>query len=244
MAGGAPHPGPSHAGPPHLGSPHGGQGQSNGNIIALLSLNILLLAFFILLNSLSTFEEERRDAVMDSVRQAFQGLVPADRNLQDSPAAADLFEGAAEAADSLNQLFGDDLPLVERRDAAGRWTLQADLPVADLFADDGAALSPDGAETLRLIAGVMADPRFAGAGYQIDVLYGLAGSASGIEGNRAAMARAGVLVRELAGEDIPAERLSAGLLPALPGRVRFHFTIGMDASAPDDIDRDGGGNEP
>lgn len=239
MAGGAPHPGSPHAGPPYAG-----QGQSSGNIIALLSLNILLLAFFILLNSLSTFEEERRDAVMDSVRQAFQGLVPADRNLQDNPAAADLFEGAAEAADSLNQLFGDDLPLVESRDAAGRWTLQADLPVADLFADDGAALSPDGAETLRLIAGVMADPRFAGAGYQVDVLYGLAGGDSGLAGNRAAMARAGALVRELAGEDIPAARLSAGLLPALPGRVRFHFTIQLDVPASEDTGAAGGRNEP
>ncbi|GAB4371029.1 MAG: hypothetical protein Kow00114_31650 [Kiloniellaceae bacterium] len=215
------------------GAPDSSKGQSNGNIIALLSLNILLLAFFILLNSLSTFEEKRRDAVMDSVREAFQGLVPADRNVQTSPAAADLFEGATEAIDSLNQLFGDELPLVESRDAAGRWTLQVDLPVDDLFADDSDALRPDGAETLRLIASVMDDPRFARPGYQVDVLYGLGGTLSGIDGNRAAMARAGVLVRELAREGLPAERLSAGLLPALPGQVRFHFTIQLDAPAPE-----------
>jgi len=70
------------------GTPRSGMGQGNGNIIALLSLNILLLAFFILLNSLSSFEEERRDAVMDSVRQAFQGLVRVERNALASPAPA------------------------------------------------------------------------------------------------------------------------------------------------------------
>ncbi|WP_340118631.1 flagellar motor protein MotB [Pelagibius sp. 7325] len=211
------------------GIPRSGTGQSNGNIIALLSLNILLLAFFILLNSLSSFEEERRDAVMDSVRQAFQGLVPADRNVQATPAAADIFEGAQEAVDSLSQLFGDGLPLVESRDAAGRWILQVDMPVADLFADDSNDLLPDGAETLRLIASVMADPRFARAGFEVDVFYGLRGSASGVDGNREAMARAGALVRALEREGMPPASLSAGLLPAFPGQVRFHFTIQVDA---------------
>ncbi|MEQ9609587.1 MAG: flagellar motor protein MotB [Kiloniellaceae bacterium] len=211
------------------GTPRSGTGQNNGNIIALLSLNILLLAFFILLNSLSSFEEERRDAVMDSVRQAFQGLVPADRNVRASPAAADIFEGAQEAVDSLSQLFGDGLPLVESRDAAGRLILQVDMQAGDLFADDGNDLLPDGAETLRLIASVMADPRFARAGYQVDVFYGLRGSASGVDGNRAAMARAGALVRALESEGMPAASLSAGLLPAFPGQVRFHFTIQLDA---------------
>src|SRR3546814_4555131 len=53
--------------------------QSNSHIVALLSLKILLLAFFILLNALATFQEERSSAVVDSVRDAFQGLLPVGR---------------------------------------------------------------------------------------------------------------------------------------------------------------------
>ena len=44
--------------------------------------------FFILLNALSSFEEERRAAVVDSVREAFQGLVPAEYSTSPAPAGA------------------------------------------------------------------------------------------------------------------------------------------------------------
>ncbi|MGD1876904.1 MAG: flagellar motor protein MotB [Kiloniellaceae bacterium] len=198
----------------------------------MLSLNILLLAFFILLNSMASFEEERRDAVVDSVREAFQGLVPADRNLTADPAALDIFEGADDVIDSLNQLFGDNLPLVESQDAAGNRVIKVDMPAGDLFAAQGDALRPDGAETLRLIGAVLDDPRFISPGYQVDVLYGLPGKASGIEGNRPALMRAGTVVRELVRQGLPPARLSAGLLPELPDQVRILFTIRLEAPPP------------
>ncbi|MGF1631446.1 MAG: flagellar motor protein MotB [Kiloniellaceae bacterium] len=209
-----------------------GQRQSNSNIIALLSLKILLLAFFILLNALSSFEEERRTAVVESVRQAFQGLLPAERNVRADPAASDIFEGSESIIDSLNQLFGDNLPLVERQDSSAARTLQVDLPLSELFADQGDDLQPEGAETLRLIAGVLTDPRFARQNYRVDVLYGLEGRSSGIEGNRTALLRAGALVRDLEQQGLPSARLSAGLLPGFPGQVRFHFTIEAEPPAP------------
>jgi hypothetical protein len=207
-----------------------GQRQSNSNIVALLSLKILLLAFFILLNSLSTFEEERRSAVVDSVRDAFQGLLPAEHSVRSTPAADDIFEGAETLVNSLNQLFTDNLPLVESQDSSGARTLIADLTVAELFAE-GSELQPDGAETLRLIAGVLTDPRFARQGYRVDVLYGLDGRASGIEGNRTALTRAGRLVRELQRLGLAPPHLSAGMLPDFPGKVRFHFTIEIEPPA-------------
>jgi hypothetical protein len=209
-----------------------GQRQSNSNIVALLSLKILLLAFFILLNALSSFEEERRAAVVDSVREAFQGLLPAERNVRSDPAANDIFEGSENVIETLNQLFGDKLPLVERPDSSAALTLQVDLAVSELFADQGSDLQPEGAETLRLIAGVLTDPRFARLGYRVDVLYGLGGRGSGIEGNQAALQRAGALVRDLEQQGLPSPRLSAGLLPDFPGKVRFHFTVEVEPAAP------------
>jgi hypothetical protein len=205
-----------------------GQRQSNSHIVALLSLKILLLAFFILLNALATFEDDRRTAVVDSVRQAFQGLLPARLNLDRSPAALDVFEGAEEVIDRLHRLFADDLPIVERRESAGNRTLRVDMPVADLFAADGEALMPEGAETLRLVARALADPRLAPAGYRIDLLYGLGGAS----GRTAAVARAGAMVRELERQGLAPGRLSTGLLPDFGGRVRIHFTIMPEAAAP------------
>jgi hypothetical protein len=209
-----------------------GHRQSNSHIFALLSLKILLLAFFILLNALASFEVERRDAVVDSVRDAFQGLLPAERSLGPEQAGLGILQGAENVIDSLNQLFADNLPLVERPDSAGAWTLKVDLPVDDLFVDRGSDITPDGAETLRLIAGVLSDPRSTRPGYRVDVLYGLDGRSSGLAGNRQALARAGALVRALQDQGLDPARLSAGLMPALPGKVRIHFTIQLEPPAP------------
>src|SRR3546814_9905075 len=56
--------------------------------------------------------------------------------------------------------FGNDLPLVELPASSGARVLQIDVPVTDLFDAEGSAVSPEGAETLSLVAGVLADPRF------------------------------------------------------------------------------------
>lgn len=206
--------------------------KSNSHIIALLSLNILLLAFFILLNALSTFEEERRSAVVDSVRQAFQGVLPAQFNISAAPAAIDIFEGAENVVEALHQLFGNNLPIVETMESPGTWTLRVDVPVEELFAEGGEALAPEGAETLRLIAGVLGDERFATPGYHVDLLYGVSSADSGIEGHRPALKRAGALVRALERQGLPPARLSSGLMPAFAGKVRFYFTVELEAPAP------------
>jgi hypothetical protein len=220
MAGAAPQPGPPQSGPPQSR-----RGQSNSHIVALLSLKVLLLAFFILLNSLASFEEERRSAVVDSVREAFRGLLPAERSVNANPSGLDVFEGGDDVVDTLKQLFGSDLPLVELPEASGARVLQIDLTADDLFESDGSALRPDGAETLRLVAGVLADPRFARQQARIDVLYGLSGRASGLAGNRAPLLRAAAVVRALEREGLAPGRLSAGLLPDFAGKLRLHFII-------------------
>ncbi len=204
------------------------RGQSNSHIVALLSLKILLLAFFILLNALSSFEEERRDAVVESVREAFQGLVPAEYSASSTPAGAGVLEGAEDAYAALKQLFSTNLDLIEDRNASGALTLQVDLAVTDLFTEQGVALRPDGAEILRIVAGVLGEQRLAGMGYQIDILYGLDGSDGG---SGEAVLRAGALARGLERLGLAPEHLSAGLMPGLSDRVRLHFTIETEPAA-------------
>ncbi len=213
------------------GPPRSGRGKSNSHIVALLSLKILLLAFFILLNSLATFEDNRRTAVVDSVRQAFQGILPNQNNQSQRPAALEMLDGAKEAVDELRRLFSENLPIVERRESTDSWKLRLDMPVDDLFAADGDELMPEGVETLRVIAGVLSNERFGALNYRIDLLYGLSGGVSGFAGNEAALARAGALVRALERQGLPPARLSTGFLPDFAGQARFHFTIESDAPA-------------
>ena len=213
---------------PQSGPRKSNRGQSNSHIVALLSLKILLLAFFILLNSLATFEEERRVAVVDSVRNAFDGVLPAQLNLDNSPAAIDVFDGAEQVVDELHKLFADDLPLLERAESSGSQTLRVDLPESDIFAEGSGELLSEGAETLRLIAAVLEDPRFAGARYRVDILYGLDAAQQGAPPPQLAVTRAGAVVRGLEGQGLDPRRLSTGFLPDFTGQLRFLFTVEQD----------------
>src|SRR3546814_16111292 len=93
--------------------------------------------------------------------------------------------------------FGNDLPLVELPASSGARVLQIDVPVTDLFDAEGSAVSPEGAETLSLVAGVLADPRFADQQARVHVLSGLSGAASGLADNRGALLPPPPLVRGL-----------------------------------------------
>lgn len=202
-----------------------GRQQSNSHIMALLSLKVLLLAFFILLNALANFETERSTAVLDSVREAFRGVVPAQQSLSAETAALGVMDSPENVVEALGRLFDDTLPIVERSDAAGGRVLQVDLPIDGFFVESGALVAGEGLDTLRAIAAVLSDRRFAGEDYRLDVLYGLSGTGSGLEGQSLAIRRAGALVGVLEDEDLPANRLSTGLLPSFPGEVRLHFTF-------------------
>ena len=54
-----------------------GARQGDPNVVALLSLKLILLGFFILLNALSEYEESRTRMVLESVNEAFNGRVDA-----------------------------------------------------------------------------------------------------------------------------------------------------------------------
>lgn len=202
-----------------------GPRQSNSHIMALLSLKVLLLAFFILLNALASFEDERSTAVLDSVREAFRGVVPAQKNYSEKAAAVAILDGPEDVLEALGRLFDDSLPITRQNAAANSRNLQIDLPVEDFFLSQGSLVAGEGLDTLRAIAVVLTDQRFAGEDYRVDLLYGLPASGSGLEGHALALRRAGALVRVLERERIPSARLSAGLMPSFPGQLRLHFTF-------------------
>ncbi|WP_299616712.1 hypothetical protein [Pelagibius sp.] len=207
-----------------------GQQQSNSHIMALLSLKVLLLAFFILLNALSNFEHERSTAVLESVREAFRGIVPADHSRSSEAAALDIFEGQEDIAEALGRLFDDTLPVVQRSDAANTRTLQVDMPAGDLFADNSPVVSGQGLDTLKAIAAVLTDERYADQDYQVDFLYGLEAGDAATPGHLLELRRAGALVRTLEQDAVPSAHLSTGFMPSFSGQVRIHFTLPLPNS--------------
>lgn len=208
----------------------------NANIVAMLSLKLLLLAFFILLSTMSTFEEERSRKVMYSVAVTFAGGIPATegRNVPDAGIGA--LDKQASLSDRIRDLFQQSLPLVEVETAADGRVLRLEVPAADLFAMGQSALRPQRGVLLRRLANLLIDPRRGPGLYTVEVLHAVP-PGDDATASRLPAARSGTVVRALAAKGVPADRLSTGLWPTRgnPGRVAFEITLPTEQLPPNPL---------
>ncbi len=202
-----------------------GSRRGDPNVVALLSLKLLLLGFFILLNALSEFEEHRTRSVLDSVNEAFDGRIDAPESHAPFAAALGPLEQGRAMMEEVGRLFHALIPAVRSEHAADRGRLQLELPADTLFRPGGIALQP-GRDLLlrRLVAALASDGRL-GLDFEVELLHGAAADAYDVPaaapGGTLEMRRLGALVRLLVRLGVPASKLSIGLLPGRPGRARL-----------------------
>jgi hypothetical protein len=198
----------------------------NANIVAMLSLKLLLLAFFILLTTISRFEEERSRAVMHSVAVTFAGAVPATEGRDVPDAGIGHREKQASLSQQIRALFKQTLPMVEVNTSADGRVLRLETRAADLFQMGQATLRPQRGILLRRLANALNDPRRGPGVYIVEVLHAVP-PGDGAAASRLPAARGGTLVRALGGLGVPADRLAAGLWPTRgdPGRIAFEITL-------------------
>jgi len=126
----------------------------DSHIIALLSLKLLLLAFFILLNAISNYETQKTDAVVDSVRKAFN-TDPLQQSLIRT--GIDNLDGTEPVADEISRLFKSFLPAVAVEEETLSKVLRIKLPAERFFASGGHQLRPGGQVILQRIMGALVD---------------------------------------------------------------------------------------
>ena len=188
-----------------------GRGTRDPNMLTLLSLNLLLLAFFILLASISRFEEERVRSVIDSVQVAFGGA--ADPSSGSAAVAAAESLAIRTVQEEIRALAERSIPLT-RVERTGVGEIRIDLPVDALFRPGEARVNPAQTPFLQRLTAMLAGGP-ASLRYEIDV------TQADIGDRPIEVARAGAVVRALAGAGAPAEGLSAGTGPGDPGWVRL-----------------------
>jgi hypothetical protein len=178
---------------------------------ALLSLYLLLLAFFILLQSISTFEEQRAGEVMEGVNRSFPSFLRSGTVGGDRMARGGLAEGA-EASARLGPLFEAYFTLSPTASMTAADRYRVAVPLADLFAGQGEALNPHIDAFLDQLADILQRPP-AGARIELELLIpepaaqlrGEAGSAE-----TPTMRRLANLVQALVQAGAPASALSIG----------------------------------
>jgi flagellar motor protein MotB len=181
-----------------------------------LGLYLLVLAFFILLVSLSTIEEMKARAVMESLTATFG-------NARSSGTSAGPGEGdlALLLERRLTAAFASVVHIAEVKIVKPGRLLRAELPAAQAFAEEDAALRPALQPLLdRVVAAMSSAP--GGASVAVEVALAAAGDTGG---EKLATARADALARELLVRGAPAQRLSIALAPPAGDRVWLTFTI-------------------
>ncbi len=202
------------------------------NVVTLLSVKLLLLAFFILLTSLSQFQDDRTRQVLESVSEAFNGQVQADRSYNLSSSALANLEEMEVLFGEVGDLFQSSLPAVKVESSADGTLVTFELPEATLFAPGSAELRPGRWLLLRRLSESLGARGRGGLPYELAVLHGVRKPAGRKqEALNLATRRLGSLGQVLTARGLPHARVSVGLLAGTPGVVRFMLQMDPEAIA-------------
>lgn len=206
-------------------------------LISLLSLKLLLLAFFILLNALSEFEMLKVRAALESVTKAFDGRLNVEHNRAISGAADGSLDGTDLLLADTGQLFETMLPAIyqDRSDKLAFMALE--VQAGTFFATGDARLQAGRGLLLGRLAARLREWEADGIDYGLSILIG---HREGKAGAPVRVERAAVLAQRLAAEGVPARRLAVGTFKAFADKVRLEFTVRRPAEGA----RDEGGARP
>lgn len=185
------------------------QAGGDANVVALLSLKLLLLAFFILLNAMASYEEERTRAVIESLRSTFHGetATVAPRARYNS-ALGPVDEGGGPVEEAA-QLFRQHVPavVVEAEQAGHR--LRLTIPVAQLFRPGEVDVRADRLPLMQRLAESLA----ARGDFELQFLYPTTTPGKkGLPTQALEVRRAGQFARNMEGLGLPPRMLSVGVM--------------------------------
>lgn len=202
----------------------------------LLSLNLILLAFFILLNSLADFETDRARAVLASVKQAFNGKSEAAGQLPAFGASLGALPEVAAKMQEVGSLFEAIAPTARAKSLRRANLVRVDFPASALFRPASLRLRQGREALLARLAQSLRKGSEGAPRYLLEILVGT-GSQAAVDGGAMAgspslpLRRAAVLAARLSAEGAPLDGLSIGLRPGAPGSLRFVVRLRSDSGA-------------
>ena len=185
-------------------------------------LRILLLAFFIFLNSISSFEAGKSDQVVASIRASF----PSFGEDGDGPGLleGDMIGGVEQSvATRLNEAFFFVFPRLTLNVVDEMERLYVDVPLERLFVP-GASQAQVTLQVLsRRLAMVLADPAL-NANLEVRIVFGHDGGGR-LAKDRLTLERASIVIDGMIKAGSPRRNTSVGLEPGHLGFLRFGFRV-------------------
>lgn len=201
-----------------------------GSQIPALSLFVIMLAFFIMLNSVSVIKEEKAKPLMDSIEEAFASRISQNENWQPSTATSDESgTGEGRVTDRMEGLFQAHIAGIKTQQDEGAGTLlmrmsYADFTAAVSSAGDSARQNRQFMETLAS----MLRSGAAGQPYRMDIFLQVDDNPAVMQGRQpqkmsVLMRDLGVLAQQLEKAGLPQRLMSVGLEKGQSGAVELLF---------------------
>jgi hypothetical protein len=185
---------------------------TGGFIMLMLSLKLILLAFFILLTTMAEFDDQRTRDVLESVNKTFVGKVPAVTGTDKPDAATGALQGAKSLKTQLKTLFEQTIPAVKVTESADGRVLRLEMDARELFERGSTALAPGTRAFVRRMSRALTEGKSGKQFYEMQFLHAYPGAAA-IGQNSLAVLRGGAFVRRLTAQGLQPKQVSAGLWP-------------------------------
>ena len=189
--------------------------------MGLVSLLLMMVAFFIVLVGMSDFDDSRVRSVLVSIQTSFAGM-PGGTEGTDEQSRADSI--ALEAVrNEVAGVFATALQL-DRIERTGAGAVEIEVAADRLFAAGTAQLLPGADALLRRVVAAL-DRRPAGYRYELDALVGRASvpadASAAADDIAPTAARSGALVRAFIAAGALPSSMAAALQPEAPERIRI-----------------------
>jgi hypothetical protein len=200
--------------------------RSDKTVYLFLSLYLLLLAFFILLNTISQTRDERVAEAVESVKETFQDYSPPSREFLESAANPDSMIAAEAYLDDVRNVFSAQLENTKFQTKTNGTLLRALVPVSDLFLPDNEELTPVARPLMDAIATGLGSSRL-GTRREVEVVIGTGDSlpATPALGQSLELRRASALARGLRTRGVDGKALAGGLRQGDSEIVQLTFYV-------------------
>ena len=191
-----------------------------------LSLYLIILAFFILLNAYSQRQETRTAAVLGSLGTTFSEVFVSATGPLEAARGPDAFGALGELEDEVRELFESVIPLVKVTPYLRYSQLLVEVPIDGMYAPGEASVRTEAAGLLDRLAEVLRR-EMPGQRFELEAVVSLPGSGArkAGPGRDLAARRAAVLAREMGARGVQPDAVAAGVADGDVAALRLSLFI-------------------
>ncbi|MCW9033379.1 MAG: hypothetical protein OQK35_08490 [Alphaproteobacteria bacterium] len=204
------------------------QGSSGGSdtIAIFLGLYLLILAFFIILVSISSTEELKAKAVQDSLTTTFAAILPQPKELSSYTGESGNIIAGEQFIERIQGLFAAAVQVAKVEVMQPGKHMKVTMPSDTLYFPDEARIRPAQNPLMdRIIASQSSSPP--GLRYDVEFIIGSKSVPGGglPIGQSLEMKRAGAFAREMRERGAPPDGVVIGMMAGDPKEVTLHFFV-------------------